>query len=399
MKSNYEFCVRIFLGYGRCLRLRAFGNAADSMVAHQSISVRGAEVVLTGLSKLYGDFTAVRDVNLTVAPGEFVTFLGPSGSGKTTTLMMLAGFTVPSEGDVRVDGVSIIDQPVHKRNMGMVFQNYALFPHLDVERNVAFPLEMRGMSRADIRDRVAAALRLVRLDGFEGRRPRQLSGGQQQRVALARALVFEPPILLLDEPLGALDAKLREEMKFELKQLHQKIGATILFVTHDQEEALTLSDRVVVFEKGSTAQIGTPDELYTAPANRFVADFIGETNLLAGAVEAVEGQGCTLRLPGGLRLRGPLRPGFDVPRREACFTLRLESLCLGEEVEGLENVFDGVVEEFLFVGNARKYLIRLSPELTVTARVPAQGQGGAFKPGTRLRVGWPADAMLLVEAS
>ncbi len=369
------------------------------MTGFQDKGQAGAEVELRSLSRFYGSFTAVHDVNLQVSPGEFVTFLGPSGSGKSTTLMMIAGFTIPSQGDVRVDGRSIIAQPVHKRNIGMVFQNYALFPHLDVAGNVAFPLEMRNIPKAEIRERVARALRLVRLEDFGNRRPRQLSGGQQQRVALARALVFEPPILLLDEPLGALDAKLREEMKFELKQLHHKIGATILFVTHDQEEALTLSDRIVVFEEGGISQIGTPDELYNAPGNRFVADFIGETNLLSGPVDSVNDESCTIRLPGGARLCGPLRKGLDTPRKSACFTLRLESVRLGDAAAGLENRFEGVIEEFLFIGNARKYLIRLAPDLTITARAPARQQGVALEPGTRLQVGWPASEMLMVESA
>jgi len=243
--------------------------------------------------------------------------------------MMIAGFVVPTAGDVRIDGRSIVQVPVHKRGIGMVFQNYALFPHLDVTRNVAFPLEMRNLPKDEIARRVEAALALVRLEGLGDRRPRQLSGGQQQRVALARALVFEPNVLLLDEPLGALDAKLREEMKLELKRLHHKIGATVLFVTHDQEEALTLSDRIAVFDDGALAQVGTPDELYHRPANRFVADFIGETNLLTGRVLAVEGERVRVAFAPGIEATGLLREGFPTPQRWASFTLLLVKIAVG----------------------------------------------------------------------
>ena len=276
-----------------------------AMSRDETFNPRGAPITLENLSKYYGTVGANRDVNLDISPGEFLTLLGPSGSGKTTALMMIAGFVIPTSGDIRVNGQSIVQVPVHKRNIGMVFQNYALFPHLNVARNVSFPLEMRNTPKAEIEKRVDAALDLVRLGGFRDRRPKQLSGGQQQRVALARALIFEPTVLLLDEPLGALDAKLREEMKIEIKQLHQKIGATILFVTHDQEEALTLSDRIAVFNDGEIVQLGTPDQLYHQPANRFVADFIGETNLLSGKVISVADRQCRATLSSPLK-KAPL---------------------------------------------------------------------------------------------
>lgn len=359
---------------------------------------QGAQVKLDSLCKYYGDVVAAEGVSLDIPAGEFMTFLGPSGSGKSTTLMMIAGFTIPSAGDVRLDGVSIIRQPVHMRNVGMVFQNYALFPHLSVERNVAFPLEMRKVPRSEIAERVKKALQLVRLDGFAERRPKQLSGGQQQRVALARAMVFEPPVLLLDEPLGALDAKLREEMKFELKQLHNKVGATILFVTHDQEEALTLSDRIAVFNAGRLAQVGTPDALYNAPDNRFVADFIGETNLIEGKVKTIRDGCCQFLVEGVGEMIGHLRDGFEKPDSTVSYTLRLENVLLGEDASGMDNIFNGKIEEFLFVGNARKYLIRLAPHLTITARVSTQRQSHGLEPGTIVQVGWRADDMLMVEA-
>lgn len=358
---------------------------------------QGAQVQLEDLTKYYGDTAATDGIDLTIAPGEFLTFLGPSGSGKTTTLMMIAGLVIPSKGDIRVHDKSIIRVPVHQRNIGMVFQDYALFPHLNVADNIGFPLKMRGMKQREIRRRVAVTLELMRLSGFEDRRPSQLSGGQRQRVALARALVFEPAVLLLDEPLGALDAKLREEMKFELKQLHQSIGCTTLFVTHDQEEALMLSDRVAVFNEGRLAQVGTPDELYRYPANRFVADFMGETNLVTGRVIVVEDGVCRLDLGDGLEMRGALREGFNQPRTWATYSLRLEKMSLGEVARDCSNVYEGVVEEYLYIGDSIKYLVRLSPSWCVRLKVPDQAGMGILPSGSRVMVGWDEVDTLLIE--
>jgi len=356
----------------------------------------GAHIQLDDLSKFYGTVGANRDVNLDISPGEFLTLLGPSGSGKTTALMMIAGFVIPSSGDIRVNGQSIVQVPVHKRNIGMVFQNYALFPHLNVARNVSFPLEMRNTPKAEIEKKVDAALNLVRLGGFRDRRPKQLSGGQQQRVALARALIFNPNVLLLDEPLGALDAKLREEMKIEIKQLHKTIGATILFVTHDQEEALTLSDRIAVFNDGKIIQVGTPDELYHQPATRFVADFIGETNLLVGKVVSVSDQQCRLILTDGLEVTGSLRDGINSPKSWATYTLRLEKITVGDGAENCANKMTGTVREFLFIGDSTKYLISLAPGLDIKVKLPETGKP-RHGVGSEVKVGWNASDMLLVE--
>lgn len=358
---------------------------------------KGAQVQLEDLTKYYGDTVATDAVDLTIAPGEFLTFLGPSGSGKTTTLMMIAGLVIPSKGDIRIHDKSIIRVPVHQRNIGMVFQDYALFPHLNVADNIGFPLKMRGLKQREIRRRVAVTLELMRLSGFEDRRPSQLSGGQRQRVALARALVFEPAVLLLDEPLGALDAKLREEMKFELKQLHQSIGCTTLFVTHDQEEALMLSDRVAVFNEGRLAQVGTPGDLYRYPANRFVADFMGETNLVTGRVVVVEDGVCRLDLGDGLEMRGALREGFNQPRTWATYSLRLEKTTLGEMARDCSNVYEGVVEEYLYIGDSIKYLVRLSPSWCVRLKVPDQAGMGILPSGSRVMVGWDEVDILLIE--
>ena len=245
---------------------------------------------IQGLRRDFGDFTAVRDINLTIRQGEFMTFLGPSGSGKSTTLYAVAGLDNPTGGDIRLDGASILQTPPHLRNIGMVFQRYTLFPHLTVAQNVGFPLKVRRRPGADIDARVKRMLALVRLEEFAHRKPSQLSGGQQQRVALARALVYEPPVLLMDEPLAALDKKLREEIQTEIRRIHQETGVTILYVTHDQEEALRLSDRIAVFSKGVIDQVGTGPELYADPATRFVADFIGSVNMFEGrlAVRSAE---------------------------------------------------------------------------------------------------------------
>lgn len=261
---------------------------------------RDAAVVFENVQKTYdGRHLVVKDLNLAVRPGEFLTLLGPSGSGKSTCLMMLAGFEAPTSGRILLDGRELHNLPPHKRGIGVVFQNYALFPHMTVAENVAFPLAVRKVPRAARTERVRQALAMVRLERFADRRPAQLSGGQQQRVALARALVFAPRLVLLDEPLGALDKKLREQMQIEIKHLHEDLGVTMIFVTHDQDEALTMSDRVAVFEDGAIQQIDTPAALYERPANSFVATFLGDTNLLHGEVAAIEGELCRVRLDGG----------------------------------------------------------------------------------------------------
>ncbi len=356
----------------------------------------GAEIELTGLTKHYGSTVATRDVNLRIDPGEFVTFLGPSGSGKTTTLMMIAGFIIPSAGDISVAGTSIVALPPHKRNIGMVCQNYALFPHLDVARNVAFPLEMRRLPKDEIAKRVEGTLRLVRLHDYAHRRPRELSGGQQQRVALARALVFNPPVLLLDEPLGALDAKLREEMKYEIKQLHVKIGMTILFVTHDQQEALTLSDRVAVFDQGTIVQVGTPADLYRRPASRFVASFIGKGNILGGPVIGNDPHSIRVSLGGGFEMSAPRRPELGSPQRSAAFLLRMENVRIGDAANNLANRYFGTVAAAFYSGNATEYVVRLHGDLLVSARIAEAAAGAPVAVGEQISVGWePADALLI----
>ncbi|CAB3797660.1 Spermidine/putrescine import ATP-binding protein PotA [Paraburkholderia ultramafica] len=262
-------------------------------------------VSFRGVRKTYdGETLVVKQLDLDIYQGEFLTLLGPSGSGKTTCLMMLAGFEFPTGGEIWLDGTLLNTVPPHKRNIGMVFQNYALFPHLTVEQNVAYPLTVRKLSAEERAHRTNNALKMVRMESFAKRYPAQLSGGQQQRIALARALVFEPKLVLMDEPLGALDKQLREHMQYELKSLHEKLGVTFVYVTHDQGEALTMSDRVAVFDKGIVQQLDTVDRLYESPCNEFVANFIGDSNKLRGTIANVEGEYCEFHLSDGTRLTG-----------------------------------------------------------------------------------------------
>src|SRR5829696_2864246 len=270
-----------------------------------------ARVVFDAIEKRYQAVRAVDGIDLDIAPGEFLTLLGPSGSGKTTSLMMLAGFEIPTDGEIYVDGEPIAAIPPYKRNIGMVFQNYALFPHMTVGENIAFPLKLRKLPKNEVRRRTAEALELVKLPGYEGRFPRQLSGGQQQRIAVARALVFNPRVLLMDEPLGALDKQLRESLQLEIKSLHDQLGVTILYVTHDQQEALVMSDRIAVMNEGKIEQIGTPTGLYDAPRTRFVASFIGESNFFEGRLIQGDGRGSVVAVEGAGTLRAAGR--VDLP--------------------------------------------------------------------------------------
>jgi len=351
--------------------------------------VTGATVRLTNIHHRFGDVVAVRDVNLAVQAGEFLTLLGPSGSGKTTTLNIVAGFLEPMNGEVYINEEPAKDKAPHLRNIGMVFQNYALWPHMTVFQNVAFPLRMRRESKAKIRDRVEDALAMVRLQGLETRLPRQLSGGQQQRVALARALVFNPPLLLMDEPLGALDKKLREQMQLEIKHLQKKLGITVIYVTHDQEEALFMSDRVAVTSGGTIVQIGTPVDLYNRPANRFVADFIGESNFLSGKVQAVDlsAQSCRLVTDGGFVLQGMLGHGAH-PGDAVVAAIRPEKIRLretsGPSVE--DNASLGRIVEAIYLGDWVKYRIELTSGETMLVKVPGGNEDEVHPAGTRVLV-------------
>ena len=325
-------------------------------------SVTGAEVVIHDLRKTYGAAVAVADVSITVRPGEFLALLGPSGSGKSTILMSIAGFETPTSGHVLIDGVDCTRLPPHRRNIGMVFQNYTLFPHLSVVDNVAFPLKMRGISREERRSQAEKALKSVRLDGFGGRMPSQLSGGQQQRVALARAIVYRPHLLLMDEPFSALDKKLREEMRLETKRLHADLGITIVFVTHDQEEALTMADRIAVLRDGRVQQIGPARELYERPANLFAASFIGSMNFVPVIVD-----GERVKLPGGAEWRFPNASVVgEISSGPATMAIRPEHLALSGSAEDL--CLSGRVRDVVYSGADTLLIAALSDGTEIQAR-------------------------------
>ncbi len=326
------------------------GKAGREEPAGQSGAPRGASVRFDRVSRRYGAVEALRAFTLEIAAGEFVTLLGPSGSGKTTALNILAGFIDASDGDVLLGGRSITRLPTEKRGVGMVFQNYSLFPHMSVLDNVAFPLRMRGVDKRERARRAEAALEMVQLGGYGARMPHALSGGQRQRVALARAVVFEPKVLLMDEPLGALDLKLREAMQLEIKRLHRRIGCTVIYVTHDQSEALTMSDRIVVMRAGAIEQAGDPQQVYDAPETRFVAEFIGETNVLAARAEA--GGQLVLGRHGAAAM--PLPAGTAAGWRGE-ISLRPERLLRAEAPQAGPLRFPARIEEAVFLGDLVRY--------------------------------------------
>ncbi|WP_374445970.1 ABC transporter ATP-binding protein [Stella sp.] len=346
-------------------------------------------VSFVGVSKRYsGDAMAVARLDLDIARGEFVTFLGPSGSGKTTSLMMLAGFETPTEGDIRVAGKSVRRVPPHRRNIGVVFQHYALFPHMTVGENVAFPLQVRGVGREEAARRVDRALELVRLAGYGRRRPAELSGGQQQRVALARALVFDPDIVLMDEPLGALDKQLREQLQLEIKHIHDGLGVTIVYVTHDQSEALTLSDRIAVFKDGRVEQVGPPSEIYERPTRAFVARFIGESNRLDGRVTATDGRHCTVRTTGGFDVRAAATAAIAVGQTTT-LSIRPERIALGGE--GSDNRVTATVEELIYHGDHVRARLALAGTTGFVVKVANAAGAPALAPGASVSLGWSAD--------
>ncbi len=345
-----------------------------------------------------GENLVVKDLNLAMPKGEFLTMLGPSGSGKTTCLMMLAGFETATHGEIRLDGVSINHIPPHKRGIGMVFQNYALFPHMTVAENLSFPLEVRKMGKSIREEKVMRALGMVQMQDFAGRRPTQLSGGQQQRIALARALVFEPELVLMDEPLGALDKQLRETLQFEITHLAHELGITVVYVTHDQTEALTMSDRVAVFDDGRIQQLAPPDELYESPQNSFVAQFIGENNTLDGVVQEIKGNTCIVKLDSGDiidaipvnvsavgdRTKVSIRPErveFDKNRlQEGAHTLKAEVL------------------EFIYMGDIFRTRLRVAGMDNFVIKSRNAPDQTRLVPGQQIEIGWLAQDCRALDA-
>ena len=353
----------------------------------------GGALRFEGVEKRYGDFPALKSLDLEIAPGEFLTLLGPSGSGKTTLLSMIAGFEHVSAGAIYLDEQRLDTLPPEKRNVGMVVQNYALFPHMSVRRNVEFPLRMRRMQRADIGAMVHRALELVELGDQIDKYPNQLSGGQQQRVALARAIVFEPQLLLMDEPLGALDRRLRESVQFELIEMHRKLATTIVYVTHDQVEALTMSDRIVVLRDGEVQQVGTPREIYEVPTNRFVANFIGNSISLDGTVSESDGETCRLRTQGGVELSG-LRTGGIRAGDAATLMVRPERIDLGPHQAG--RGVPATIMDRLFMGELTRYSVELEDGTSLDVNQPNTRDRAEFDPGTKVSLVWNASDAVVV---
>ena len=355
-----------------------------------TLSSETAFVQFKDVQKTYdGQSLVVKSLNLDIARGEFLTMLGPSGSGKTTCLMMLAGFEAATHGEIYLDGQPINDVPPYRRDIGMVFQNYALFPHMTVGENLAFPLQVRKIARAEVDERVKRALDMVQLGRFANRRPGQMSGGQQQRVALARALVFEPKLVLMDEPLGALDKQLRENMQYEIKHLHDRLGLTVVYVTHDQGEALTMSDRVAVFNEGRIQQLAPPDQLYENPSNAFVAQFIGENNRLLGRVSRIDGPRCEVDVGGAVVQATAVNVGG--PGTGTTLSLRPERVALGDGADGYPNRFPGRIEELIYHGDHIRTRVSLLGHDDFIVKVPNRANHAALRPGDAVTVAWLAE--------
>jgi putative spermidine/putrescine transport system ATP-binding protein len=334
-----------------------------------------------------GEILVVKDFNLDMERGEFLTMLGPSGSGKTTCLMMLAGFEPATHGEIFLDGQPINRVPPHKRGIGMVFQNYALFPHMTVGENLSFPLEVRGMSKSDREEKVKRALDMVRLGEFADRRPGQLSGGQAQRVAVARALVFGPEVVLMDEPLGALDKNLREQMQYEIKHIHENLEVTVMYVTHDQSEALTMSNRVAVFDDGVVQQMAPPDELYEEPLNAFVADFIGDNNRLLGTVVSADGETCQIKADDGAEIKAKQVNIAGVGQR-ATLSLRPERVAVNPEPGQFDNNFQAKALELIYLGDHIRTRMQVCGHDDFTVKILNSALHARMNEGDMVNIGW-----------
>ena len=343
-----------------------------------------------------GEILVVKDFNLDVAAGEFVTMLGPSGSGKTTCLMMLAGFEPVTNGNINLKGKPINNVPPHKRGIGMVFQNYALFPHMTVAENLAFPLEVRKMGKSEREAKVKQILDMVQLGEFGNRRPMQLSGGQQQRVAVARSLVFDPDLVLMDEPLGALDKNLREQMQYEIKHLHEDLGLTVIYVTHDQTEALTMSNRIAVFDDGIVQQCSSPELLYERPENAFVANFIGENNRLMGSVEAINGDQVTVKTDSGDIVVATKVNVNNVGDR-ATLSLRPERIFVSPEEGRTPNTYSAKVEELIYHGDHIRTRFSVCGHDDFIVKIPNSIDNVSLQEGKQVNIGWMAEDCLALD--
>ncbi|HLS68611.1 MAG TPA: ABC transporter ATP-binding protein [Kiloniellales bacterium] len=359
-----------------------------------------AFVRFMNVQKTYdGETLVVKNLNLDIAKGEFVTMLGPSGSGKTTCLMMLAGFETATGGDIMLNGRSINRVAPHRRGIGMVFQNYALFPHMTVAENLAFPLQVRKQPKAEIERKVQRALDMVQLGDLGKRRPAQLSGGQQQRVAVARALVFDPDLVLMDEPLGALDKNLREQMQYEIKHIHESVGVTVVYVTHDQSEALTMSNRIAVFDDGVIQQLASPPELYEKPQNAFVAAFIGENNQLRGKVEEIRGDDCTVRLDDGSIVHA-LKVNVSSVGERTTLSLRPERVVTAPESNGqYPNVFEAKVEELIYLGDHIRTRVKVCGSDDFIVKIPNAHAQARIAEGESIKIGWAMEDCRALDAA
>jgi len=353
--------------------------------ANNDISVR-----FDGIQKSYdGESLVVKNLDLEIERGEFLTLLGPSGSGKSTCLMMLAGFEVPTHGTISLNGRPLNKVPPYKRNIGMVFQNYALFPHMTVAENLAFPLQVRRLNKPDIASKVGAVLEMVKLNDFANRFPAQLSGGQQQRVALARALVFEPDLVLMDEPLGALDKQLREHMQMEIKHIHEQLGVTIVYVTHDQSEALTMSDRVAIFNDGIIQQIAPPRTIYEQPENSFVAHFIGENNILHGDIDSIDHQLCQVQLNDGQQVTAAPGPQARLGERTS-LSIRPERVQVNLNADNCDNHLKGRIREFIYLGDHVRIRTEIAGNDEFIIKMPIADFDNGLQAGQEIPIAWNA---------
>ena len=363
-----------------------------------NVNSKDAYVRFAEVQKSYdGETLVVKNLNLEIGRGEFLTLLGPSGSGKTTCLMMLAGFETATHGQIILDGEPINNVAPHHRGIGMVFQNYALFPHMTVFENVAFPLQVRNIPKAEIEERVKKILDLVRMGEFGARRPAQLSGGQQQRIAVARALVFQPKLVLMDEPLGALDKNLREEMQYEIKHIHKNLEVTVVYVTHDQSEALTMSNRIAVINDGIIQQLASPEDLYERPENAFVSEFVGENNSLIGVVREMDGDVCTVEV-GQAQLIRALIVNVEGIGRASTLSLRPERVTVNPEAGSVPNIVDAKVEEQIYLGDHIRTRASVCGRNDFIIKMPNSADHTRLNPGDSIRIGWLAEDCRALDA-
>jgi putative spermidine/putrescine transport system ATP-binding protein len=381
-------------GVSGSLPMRRFEAAKSTPVELRAVTRKdpdpaSAFVEFENVQKTYdGEHLALADLNLSIFQGEFLTLLGPSGSGKTTALMMLAGFEVPTAGEIRLRGKSLLRVPHYRRNIGVVFQNYALFPHMTVAENLSFPLLVRKVRQLEVKDRVARALELVQLQGFDNRRPAELSGGQQQRIALARALIFDPVLVLMDEPLGALDKQLREQLQIEIKHIQKHLGLTVVYVTHDQTEALTMSDRIAVLKDGSIQQLATPGDLYDRPQNAFVAQFIGENNRLSGVLRAIDSGGrCTVEIADGHTLEA-MAVNIGPVGSRTTLSIRPERVMVHPAERECNNILTARVEELIYHGDHTRARLQVADSSDFLIKVSNTLGELSIAPGDMIEIGW-----------